>query len=309
MVSKIDFHTHYLPDSYQAALKKHIPGRPDGYPTPEWSPATTLEFMEKHNISYSVLSISSPHINFGNKAETLELAKDVNNVGAELAQKYPDKLGYVASLPIPYEEDCLDTIQYELDRGVAKGFSIPSNSRGTYFGSPTLNRVYQMLDDNHALVIMHPNKPAALPENAANSLPTPFFGFFIDTTLAFMNLLSYHFFERFPNIKLVVPHGGAFLSVLVDRIAPYDKLVYHTDIYKVMKHIYFDVAGAVLPRQLPALLSLADIHHVVFGSDIPYTPAKFADLTCHELEVTDKLTAEQKQLIFHDNGVKLLGLA
>lgn len=308
MVTKIDFHTHYLPDEYRQALKKHIPGNPDGFPTPDWDPQFTLDFMKKHNIEYSVLSLSSPHINFGNKQETLKLAKDTNDYGAALAKKYPDKLGYVANLPIPYEEDCLTVIQDELDRGIAKGFAVPSNSRGTYFGSPTLNRVYKMLDDHHALVIMHPNKPAALPEDAANDLPIPFFGFFIDTTLAFMNMLSYHFFERFPNIKLVVPHGGAFLPILADRIAPYDKLIYHTDIYQVMKHVYFDVAGAAVPRQLPALLSLADPHHVLFGSDIPYTPAKFADITCEELETTKELTDQQRQLIFHDNGADLLGI-
>lgn len=34
MDGTIDFHTHFLPKKYAQALKKHIPGDPDGWPTP-----------------------------------------------------------------------------------------------------------------------------------------------------------------------------------------------------------------------------------------------------------------------------------
>ncbi|GAF38875.1 metal-dependent hydrolase [Agrilactobacillus composti DSM 18527 = JCM 14202] len=124
--------------------------------------------------------------------------------------------------------------------------------------------------------------------------------------MTFMNLLHYHFFERFPDIKLIVPHAGAFLAILTDRVAEYVQSKYDTDIYKVMKQVYFDTAGAVLPRQLPALLTLADESHILYGSDIPYTPLKRAAKLNQALAETDLLTAAQKQAIFHDNAAELL---
>ena len=36
MTGIIDVHTHYLPKIYTDALKRHIPGNPDGWPTPDW---------------------------------------------------------------------------------------------------------------------------------------------------------------------------------------------------------------------------------------------------------------------------------
>ncbi len=307
--NKIDLHTHYLPKGYVAALKKHIAGDPDGWPTPEWQADTTLNFMKQNGIDYSILSLSSPHINFNDKAETLRLAEESNQLGGELTTKYPKQLGYFATLPFPYEAESVAAVNRAFDQYQALGVTVPTNSRGTYFGSPSLDKVYQALNDRHAIVTLHPNEPSALPENVAPGLPTPLLGFFMDTTMTFMNLLHYHFFERFPDIKLIVPHAGAFLAILTDRVAGYVQSEYDTDIYKVMKQVYFDTAGAVLPRQLPALLTLADDSHILYGSDIPYTSLKRAAKLNQALAETDLLTAAQKQAIFHDNAAELLASA
>ncbi len=266
----IDMHTHYLPKRYTDALKQHIPGDPDGWPTPAWNEQVTLKFMKKQHISYSLLSLSSPHFNFGNKDETLAIARDANEVGDDLTQRYPDQLGYLASLPLPYEQESVQEIDWALAHR-ARGFTVPTNTRGLYFGTPIFDRVYQQLNQAKAIVALHPNQPAALPQNVNIDLPTPLMGFFMDTTMAFMNLLKYHFFDRFPDIKLIVPHAGAFMGILADRDAMFVKSAYRSDLYAAMQHVYFDTAGAVMPRQLPMLLTLADRQHIMYGSDIPYT--------------------------------------
>ncbi|MBW1621899.1 amidohydrolase family protein [Lactiplantibacillus plantarum] len=305
-MSKIDFHTHYLPTSYVEALKRHVPGDPDGWPTPEWTPQLTLNFMRDNDISYSILSLSSPHVNFGDKAETIRLVEAANDDGKSLAQQYPDQLGYLASLPIPYELDAVKTVQQALDQDGALGVTVPTNSRGLYFGSPVLERVYQELDARQAIVALHPNEPAILPKNVDIDLPVPLLGFFMDTTMTFINMLKYHFFEKYPNIKVIIPHAGAFLGIVDDRIAQYAQKVYQVDVYDVMHHVYFDVAGAVLPRQLPTLMSLAQPEHLLYGSDIPYTPLDGSRQLGHALATADLLTNEQKQAIFYDNAHRLL---
>ena len=275
MAAIIDVHTHYLPTAYTAALKQHIAGDPDGWPTPAWTPAITLKFMRKNEISYSLLSLSSPHFNFGDRAETINIARSANSDGANLAQTYSDQLGYLASLPLPYVNESVAEIDWALQHQ-ARGFTVPTNTRGIYFGSPILEEVYTRLNRAKAVVALHPNQPAALPLNVNIDLPTPLLGFFMDTTMTFMNLLQYHFFDRYPDIKLIVPHAGAFLSILADRDAAYVKSSYQSDLYAAMQHVYFDTAGAVLPRQLPMLMTLANPNHLLYGSDIPYTNLKVA---------------------------------
>ncbi len=45
-------------------------------------------------------------------------------------------------------------------------------------------------------------------------------GFFFDTTRTVTNMILNGTLKRFPNIKFVIPHAGAFLTILADRIGP-----------------------------------------------------------------------------------------
>ena len=99
---KIDFHAHYLSPGYKKYLKNQFNDMGDGVPTPEYTIDTTLSIMDQVNIDYSVISISSPHINTGEKSSTIELAQEVNEYAAKQHQNYKDKIGFFASLPLPY---------------------------------------------------------------------------------------------------------------------------------------------------------------------------------------------------------------
>ena len=49
------------------------------------------------------------------------------------------------------------------------------------------------------------------------SLATPV-GFMVDTTLAFARLILSGFLDRYPNAKLIAPHGGGTLPYLSGRL-------------------------------------------------------------------------------------------
>nr|WP_262342624.1 amidohydrolase [Lactiplantibacillus plantarum] len=53
-------------------------------------------------------------------------------------------------------------------------------------------------------------------------------------------------------------------------------------------------------------MSLAQPEHLLYGSDIPYTPLDGSRQLGHALTTTDLLTNEQKQAIFYDNAHRLL---
>ncbi|KRN20359.1 hypothetical protein IV79_GL000412 [Pediococcus claussenii] len=265
--------------------------------------------MQQNGINYSVLSLSSPHINFGNREETFELAHDANLQGYQLYQQHPDKLGFLATLPIPYEEDSIEEYQNATENYGALGVTVPTNSRGVYFGTPLLENLYKKLNKDNAIVALHPNEPSILPKNVDIDLPAPLLGFFMDTTMTFVNLLQHHFFEKYPDIRLIIPHAGAFLGILDDRIAQFMKVKYQVDVYEIMQQVYFDLAGAVLPRQLPTILSLANESHILYGSDIPYTPLNGANQLRVALENSKQISKAQKQKFFTDNAKELLTMA
>lgn len=310
MYSKIDLHSHFLPQDYKDALKKHIAGNPDGWPTPEWDMQSTLNFMEQENIQKTIFELSSPHINFENKEETLRLAQEANNLGADLKKQYTDKVEYLITLPLPYESESIAEVKRNLDNLGPVGISVPTNSRGHYWGNPEFDNLYSELNKDHSIVVLHPNNLANFPQNSAFEVPVPLYNFLADTTLTILNMMKNGFFDKYPNIKVVVPHAGAFLSIVADRWELFKEKFgkeypISADAYQVMKLLYFDTAGATLPRQLPALMSLTDQTHILYGSDTPYTAWTLAKQLTNELENTDLISDDQKTRLFSSNAKDL----
>lgn len=315
---KIDLHVHYLPQAYTEALFDYYgETNPDGFPTPAWNPEKHLQFMEHLGITTSMLSLSSPHINFGDKKATKILARKVNEDGAELVNKYPHQFGLMASLPLPDVEDSIAEIRYAIDVLHVDGFALPTNTRGIYLGSPCLDPILEELNRYHAVVVLHPNAPGSVPENVAEGLPIPLMEFFFDTTRTVINLILKRILQRFPNIKFVIPHAGAFLSILADRLGVAlqvlpdlfeingQKRIDNINIFAELNHLYYDVAGICLPRQLGALLQFIDTNHLLYGSDYPYTPEPACQVLADAFDKTNLLTDEQRRRVYYNNAVKL----
>jgi len=122
---KIDLHAHFLPEAYLAALELQGEKDPDGFPTPAWSAEDHVRFMDKLGIDCSFLSISSPHINFGDRQQSALLARKVNDFAAGLARAYPGRFGVMASLPVPYVEESVEEIRYCRKTLSVDGFALP----------------------------------------------------------------------------------------------------------------------------------------------------------------------------------------
>lgn len=305
---KIDLHVHYLPPSYVKALLEHEGEKPDGFQTPDWNPQQHLAFNKRLGIEVSMISLSSPHIYFGDAVAAKKLAREVNDYGARLTEQYPGKFGLLATLPLPNVDDSIAEINYALDELHADGFTLPTNTRGNYLGMPEMDPVFAALDERRAVVVLHPNQPGSVPQHVNKGLPIPAMEFLFDTTRTVVNMIINGTFKRYRNIKIVIPHAGAFLPLLVDRLDPFFKAIpvgerkIRTDVYAELRRLYYDVAGFCVPRQLDTLLQIADPRHLLYGSDYPYTPTVGCMSLAGMLNDTNLLTEKQRQAIFYDNA-------
>ncbi len=310
--AKIDLHVHFLPQAYKEALLLHGGSLRDKFPTPGWDAERHLEDMAQLGIEISFLSISSPHFNFGDNAAAGVVARKSNEEGAELARRYPKNFGLFASLPLPDLNGSLAEIEYATHVLQVDGFVLPTNVRGVYLGNPVLDPVMEALNTCGAVAAIHPNRPGSIPDNVADSIPIPIMEFFFDTTRTISNLMVNGTLKRFPNIKWVVPHAGAFLPLLVDRLSAFlQYMPPQTDepipgVFDLLNRLYYDVAGFCVPRQLGVLLQTVDISHLVYGSDYPYTPVIGCSMLADALENTNLLSAETRHAIFRDNALKLI---
>ena len=99
--------------------------------------------------------------------------------------------------------------------------------------------------------------------------------FFFDTTRAVVDLVLNGTVAQHPGIEFLIPHAGATLPMVADRVSVFSQLLGvdpSVDVLRDLGRLHFDLAGFPLPRQLDALLTLTTLEHLHYGSDYPFTP-------------------------------------
>jgi predicted TIM-barrel fold metal-dependent hydrolase len=88
--------------------------------------------------------------------------------------------------------------------------------------------------------------------------------FIFETTRSICDMILSGVFERFPNLRVIVPHEGAALPVLTERIDLLLPLLGRFEeappksMRETLQNLHFDLAGAPIPELLGALLQIAD---------------------------------------------------
>jgi 6-methylsalicylate decarboxylase len=307
---RIDVHFHYLPPEYRRAAENAGHSHPDGMPgLPPWDPESAVAMMDRLNIGTGILSVSSPGIHFGDGDAARKLARYVNEEGALAMKNYPGRFGLFASLPLPDVDGSLEEITYAFDVLKADGVVLLTNQRGTYLGDKSLDPIFAELHRRQAVVFIHPTSPfCAGCLDLALGYPRPMIEFMFDTTRAVTNLLYAGTLDRFPNIKLIVPHGGATLPVLADRILATSPLIKPTSpdgFYAKLRSFYYDLAGPQVPRLLVPLLQIADPGRIMYGSDWPFTPEQRVAASAKNLFETSLFDDAMRQRVFQQNAINL----
>jgi 6-methylsalicylate decarboxylase len=277
----IDVHAHHLPDFYRQALVQHGHDRPDGFPhIPEWSAAEHVAAMDRLGIATSLLSISSPGVHLGDPADgsdgsgTRDLARAVNEAGRRAVVDHPGRFGLWASLPLPDVDAAMAEIAYCHEHLDVAGFALLTNVGGTYLGDDSFEPVWRELDRRNARVFVHPTSPPCW-EHTSLGRPRPMLEFLFDTTRAVVDLVLNGTVATNPGIELLIPHAGATLPMIADRVSVFSMLLDvdpAVDVLADLGRLHFDLAGYPLPRQLDALLTLTTLDHLHYGSDYPFTP-------------------------------------
>src|SRR5437867_12366891 len=135
---RIDVHHHLMYPGYL----EEVGGRRAGS-TFKWSPAMSIEDMDKSGIAASILSLIQPSASIADVEKGRRVARLSNAFGAQLARDYPGRFASFATIPLLDAEGSLKEIEYALDeigrascreRGVDRGLrsGIGEKSRNKY---------------------------------------------------------------------------------------------------------------------------------------------------------------------------------
>ena len=308
----IDVHSHIITPEFVAALEKEGRLLDEGFPLPKWDAEAQLKWMDEAGIQTSVLTLAAP------QPSSAEVVRATNEAAARLKREHPDRFRFCAALPLPNVKAAIEEARYALDVLGADGIKLATNVQGQYLGAPELDALFSFLNERKAVVILHPHRPEPVNRQVMQQTPLAMQEYLSETTRAVSNMISRNVLARFNNIKVVVPHCGAYLPLMVPRmksltpVMQANKLVDDIDWEASLAALYYDLAVAHSPEVIRMLLTITTPDHLLYGSDYPYVApqALTASLKRMQQYLTDEPDlAPYKEMILHKNAEWLLGLA
>lgn len=265
--------------------------------------------LDRLGIDRTILSLATPFIDYYLDAPiAIEAARVFNDSLAASIAHQRQRFGAWAFLPL---QDPAASAA-ELRRCVRElgfvGGHVASNVRGTYLHADEFRPVYEAAIELGVPLFVHPADPAGKDRTRDYEL-TVVAGYLFDNTINILNIVCSGFLDRWPDLKLVFAHTGAFSLGLRARMQcevdtnprrPYGHL--KRSIGDYLGQLYYDTA-CFDPAILRFATTVVPVEHFVMGSDAPFplvvpNPVAF---------VQEALPPDAASLVLHQNFDRLLG--
>jgi aminocarboxymuconate-semialdehyde decarboxylase len=322
-----DIHCHFVPDEFFAfasardefAIKVKrregdlvdldIRGMHFGLNTTFFDMKKQVERMRRDGVERTILSLATPFIDYHQDAKlAVEAARIFNDALAGAIAPDKARFGGWAVLPM---QDPVAAAQ-ELRRCVRDhgfvGGHIASNVRGLYLNDPSFEPIFQAAVDLNVPLFVHPADPLGKDRTKEFEL-TIVAGYLFDSTINILKMICSGFLDRWPTLKLVCAHAGAFSPALRARMQrevdtnPQLAATLKMPVGDYLRRLYFDTI-CFEPAILRYVTEVMPVEHLMLGSDAPFPlgepdPVNF---------VRNALPAAQVDLILNRNFDRMLGV-
>lgn len=321
----IDCHGHYtvLPKGHEEFRKAQIAAFDEGLPPPVYPEISDEEVMqtiadnqlkliEERGADLTIFSprasAMAPHI--GDQAVSKAWAEACNNLIYRVTQLFPETFIGVCMLPQNPNSDLSASVD-ELHRCVEElgfvGCNLNPDPGGGHFDHPPLTDeywfpIYEAMCELDVPAMIHVSGSCNPAMHATG-------GYYMAAdTVAFMQLLQGDLFSRFPNLRMIIPHGGGAVPYHWGRYRGLADMLKQPDIEThLMNNVFFDTCV----YHQPGINLLADVianKNILFGSEMvgavrgidPQTGQYFDD-TKRYVDALD-ISAEEKRAIFEGNA-------
>ena len=269
--ARIDVHHHIAFPEFLAQLKARKRGHAP------WSVQRSLEDMDKSGIRTSVTSLINPGVWIGDVPFGRKASREANEYAARLRTDHRGRFGMFASIPLPDTEGSLREIEYAYDTLKTEGIYLIVSYDGKYLGDASFWPVLEELNRRKAVVYTHPLTPACcgnlVPQTgvAASTIE-----YAVDTTRTMSSLMFSGAAARFPDIRWIFSHSGGVTPFLLSRFQRAEKddkkaaEKMPNGVMHELKKFYYDTAQGNHEGALTALLKMAPVSQVLYGTDFPF---------------------------------------
>jgi aminocarboxymuconate-semialdehyde decarboxylase len=323
----IDFHNHFYPPAYLAALRagpsaakvwtddegNTVIGYPGDYNVVVRG-HTDIAYREnvlaRAGVDRQLLTLTTPGTHIEPPDRAARLARLVNDAFAEIARSRSGRFAALGTLPLNDPRASAAELERVMGPLGLKGVMVFSNVNGVSLADRRYWPLYERADALGAVVYIHPTSPVGV-EAMAGYWLMPLVGFLFDTTLAAAQLVFSGVVERFPRIRWVLGHLGGAVPYLAERLDrgcdafPECRAHIARPPSTYLTQFYYDTVNFD-PRALRLAVDFATAAQVLAGSDYPHRigsiPAMLTSLNRLDVPPADRAA------ILGGNAARLLAL-
>ncbi len=303
----IDAHSHYIPQSLVAAVRERgsqigvrllePPGRKTpalefsyGFQVRSFFPQLVepvearKAWLDEQGLDVQLVATWPDIYGYGLPREhSVSWHRILNDTLGQWCRDHSRRFGFVASVPLPNGDDAAQELERAIGLG-AVAVMISANVEGTNIGELSLDPLWAKAERLKLPVLIHPVLAGPAPRAARFALAqTTQYTF--DTTLGVGSLLFSGVLDRFPQLTLVLSHGGGaypylagrfdIMHMRMDRQAQGDVAQRAPSAYAPMM-AYDTIVHAA--KALRFLADLVGMDRLVLGTDYSFPPADLQPL-------------------------------
>jgi aminocarboxymuconate-semialdehyde decarboxylase len=236
----------------------------------------------------------------------------VNDEIASMMRHWPERFSGLATVPM---QDVKAAVT-ELERAVSvlglKGAMVDTQVNGLAWDEPSFAPLFKAAEELGAAIFFHPSSARVSrwqgPRryHLSNTI-----GNTVEDTVVFAALIFGGVLDRHPNLKAVMAHGGGNTCFGIGRmdrgwqVRPEARIYIQQPPSRYLRRLYYDCI-TWSEAALRFLIDTVGADRVVLGSDWPWDMG--VESPGQWLNSMDSITLEEKELIFHRNVERLLGI-
>jgi aminocarboxymuconate-semialdehyde decarboxylase len=301
----VDVHTHFVPETMPQTS-----GRNPLWPSIEhrdgnsaavivggkvfrlidsrsWDAGRRLQDMRSDDVDVQVVSPMPELLSHWFPPEDADVLSDhINREIAKLCAMHPQNFTGIGMVPMQDTARAARRLADVKSLGLC-GVEIGTHINGVALGDPRMREFYAAAEEAGLSIMIHPLHPSGMERMAGRPELAAVAAFPLETALAATSLLTHGITERFPNLRILLSHGGGALPWILPRLkharglGPPLEHLFARDPGEMAKTFYYDTI--LYDRSaLRYLTEQVGVDHIVVGSDYPFSikqdrPAQFAE--------------------------------
>ena len=277
-----------------------------------------IEAMDATGIDIAILSLTAPGVQVFEAEEAKAMVARANDHLAAAVERHPARYAGMTSIAPQDPQWSAGEIRRGRDELGFKGVMVNSHTRGEYLDDEKYDPIFRACAEGGQPLYIHPQSP---PDRMIDpfleaGLDGAVFGFGVEVGLHLLRLITWGVFDRYPDLTIVVGHGGEALPYWLYRLDYMHQASVRSQRYERLKplnktiteymreNVCITTSGMAWEPSIKFSIDVLGEDRVMYAMDYPYEYVPDEVRTHDLLDIPD---ATKKKLM-QTNAERVFGL-